>query len=121
MLGESKFLEIYGRQQESRLSIKDFCSNEGIAQSTFYYWRKKLRKNNVTQNFIPLVVKSSQSLSAHSYAKNHRSVQESGEMLARQAGGEDILLEVVYPNGTKLRITKDIDLTHLRALICLYE
>jgi hypothetical protein len=115
MLGESKFLELYRRQQESRLTIKDFCSNEGIAQSTFYYWRKKLRKKNVTQNFIPLVVKSSQSLSAHSYTKNHRSVQESGEM------DEDVLLEVVYPNGTKLRIKKDIDLTHLRALICLYE
>ena len=122
MLGESKFLELYRRQQESRLTVKDFCSNEGIAESTFYYWRKKLRKNNVTQNFIPLVVKSSQSLSAHSYAKNHRSVQESGEMPARPAGGdEDVLLEVVYPNGIKLRIKKDIDLTHLRALICLYE
>jgi hypothetical protein len=122
MLRESKFLELYGRLQESRLSITDFCSNEGIAQSTFYYWRKKLRKNNVTQNFIPLVVKSSQSLSAHSYTKNHRSVQESGDIPTRTAGGdEDVLLEVVYPNGTKLRIKKDIDLTHLRALICLYE
>jgi hypothetical protein len=36
-------------------------------------------------------------------------------------GNDDVLLEVVYPNGTKLRIKKDIDLTHLRALVCLYE
>jgi hypothetical protein len=122
MLSESKFLELYGRQQESRLSIKDFCSNEGIAESTFYYWRKKLRKKNVAQNFIPLVVKSSTSLSAQSYAKKYPLVQEAGEMPVRSADEyEDVLMEVVYPNGTKLRIKKDIDLIHLRALICLYE
>jgi hypothetical protein len=122
MLSESKFLELYRRQQETGLTVKDFCSNEGIAESTFYYWRKKLRKKSVAQNFIPLVVKSSQSLSARTYVKSHPPVLESGEMPARPTGGnDDVLLEVVYPNGTKLRIKKDIDLTHLRALVCLYE
>ena len=114
MLSESKFLELYRRQQESGLTVKDFCLNEGIAESTFYYWRKKTHKNNANQDFIPLVVKSSQPLLAQSYAKSHTRVQESGEM-------DDVLLELVYPNGTKLRIKKDIDLTHLRDLVCLYE
>ena len=122
MLSESKFLELYHRQKESGLTVKDFCSNEGIAESTFYYWHKKLRKNGSTRNFIPLVVKSSHSLLAQSYGKSHSQFQNSGEMPARPAGGDDdVLLEVVYPNGTKLRIKKDIDLTHLRALVCLYE
>jgi hypothetical protein len=115
MLSESKFLELYRRQQESGLTVKDFCSNEGIADSTFYYWYKKVRKNNTRQDFIPLVVKPSGSLSTQSYGKSHPPVQKSGEM------DDDVLLEVVYPNGTKLRIKKDIDLTHLRALVCLYE
>jgi hypothetical protein len=115
MLSESKFLELYRRQQESGLTVKDFCSNEGITNSTYYYWHKKVRKNNTRQDFIPLVVKPSGSLSTQSYDKSHSPVQESDEM------NNDVLLEVVYPNGTKLRIKKDIDLTHLRALVCLYE
>jgi hypothetical protein len=87
MLNESKFLKLYHRQQESGLTVKDFCSNEGIPKSTFYYWRKKLQKNNTTPDFIPLVVKSSsQSLSTQSLAKSHPSVQGSGEIPARQAG-----------------------------------
>jgi len=114
MLSESKFLELYRRQQESGLSVEGFCSNEGIAESTFYYWRKKVRQDRTKQNFIPLIVKSSSPVSNQSYSKRHPSVQDSGEM-------DDVLLELVYPNGTKLRITKDIDLNHLRALVRLYE
>jgi hypothetical protein len=123
MLNESKFLKLYHRQQESGLTVKDFCSNEGIPESTFYYWRKKLQKNNTAQDFIPLVVKSSsQSLSTQSLAKSHPSVQGSGEIPASQAGGDNyFLLELVYPNGTKLRVKNDINLTHLRALIHLYD
>ena len=115
MVSESKFLEFYHRQQESGLTVRGFCSNEGFPESTFYYWRKKLRKKRGPQNFIPLVVKSSRSLSSQSYAKSFTPVQDTGEM------NDGALLEVVYPNGTKLRIKNDIDLTHLRTLISLYD
>lgn len=114
MLSESKFLELYRRQQESGLSVKDFCSNEGIAKSTFYYWHKKVRKNRSKQDFIPLVVKSAPSNLAVNHSKGHSLVTDSVET-------DDVLLELVYPNGTKLRIKKDLDLTHLRALVCLFE
>jgi transposase-like protein len=115
MLNESKFLELYNRQKESGLNVKDFCSNEGIAKSTFYYWLKKLQKARGKKNFIPLVVKSTQTVSTQHYSRNNQPVQGPGEI------DDDILLEVVYPNRTKLRIKKDIDLTYLQALICLYD
>jgi transposase-like protein len=114
MLSESKFLEIYRRQQESGLTVKDFCSNEGIADSTFYYWYKKVRKKSSKQDFIPLVVKTSPSHLTPKHSETRPSVEDSLEM-------DDVLLEVVYPNGTRLRIKKDIDLTQLRALVCLFE
>jgi len=60
MLNESKFLELYRRQRESGLTIKDFCSNEAINESTFYYWRKKLQNKKKLKDFIPVVVKSPQ-------------------------------------------------------------
>jgi hypothetical protein len=110
MLTKSKFLALYHRQQESGLTVKEFCTNEGIAPSTFHYWKKKLSKHSSgSQDFIPLVVKSPQPLSD----QNFSSLAQSSE-----AG---TLLELVYPNGTQLRIKKDLDLTQLRALICLFD
>lgn len=111
MLTKSKFEELHRRQQESGLTVKDFCFNEAIAPATFYYWKKKLKKNG-TPDFIPLVVKSGTTLPAQPY-NDQPSVAQTGE--------PDALLELVYPNGTRLRIKKDLDLVQLRSLICLFD
>jgi len=34
--------------------VRDFCSNEGIHPSTFYYWLKKHREKSRPKEFIPL-------------------------------------------------------------------
>ena len=113
MLTKSKFLELQRRQQESGLTVIEFCSNEAIAPATFYYWKKKLKKNsNENPDFIPLVVKSSPVFSGQQYTDQTK---------IPQAGETDALLELVYPNGTRLRIKKDLDLAQLRALICLFD
>jgi transposase-like protein len=115
MLNEPKFLELYQRQRESGLTVREFCSNEGIAESTFYYWRKKRRKRSGAHNFIPLVVQPSGGFSTQADSKRILPLKNNGEE------ENDMLLELVYPNGTKLRIKNDIDLAHLRALICLFD
>lgn len=110
MLNKSIFLELHRRQQESGLTVKEFCSNEGIAAATFYYWKKKLSKNNSSkQGFIPLVV------------KNNHPLSDKHSPFIPQTGETDALLELVYPNGTRLRIKQDLDLTQLRSLICLFD
>jgi len=115
MLNESKFLALLSRQQESGLSVQEFCSNEGITESTFYYWRRKLQNTAPSKGFIPLVVKPQTSVTRR-FPKGHQ-LEQTGE---QQVEG-DFLLEVVYPNGTKLRVKNDLDLSHLRALIFLYN
>lgn len=119
MLTESKFIELQKMQKDSGLNVREFCSNEGINPSTFYYWLKKLQKGkqNTKQakGFIPLVVKPS-SGEEHRYAKSN-----STPTSADNTQEEVVFLEVVYPNGTLLRVKKDLDLSHLRALIHLYE
>ncbi|MFO8055127.1 MAG: hypothetical protein R6U19_08225 [Bacteroidales bacterium] len=115
MLNESKFLELYRRQRESGLTIKDFCSNEAVKESTFYYWRKKLQNKKKLKDFIPVVVKSPQPDSS----KNNSNGQPSSHNLASPAN--EIFLELVYPNGTKLRLKNDIDLSQLRTLISLFD
>ena len=114
MLSETKFLELYQQHQESGLTVRDFCSNEGIAPSTFYYWHKKIKKNNTIRDFIPLLVDPPQPVTPQSYVKSHAPVHDNKNI-------EDALLELVYPNGTKLRIRQDLDLGHLRTLVCLID
>ena len=52
------FKEIYARYKESGLTIKDFCSNEGIKRKRFSFWKAKLKgpKTNAAAKgkFIPV-------------------------------------------------------------------
>ena len=79
-LSETKFLDQYRRQQESRLTVRDFCSNDGISASTFYYCVKKVKNKKLAQDFIPLVVSPPQPVHREGYVKNHHPVHEITEM-----------------------------------------
>lgn len=114
-MNESKFLEVYHRHQESGLSTKEFCMNEGIAESTYYYWFKKTKHKRTRQEFIPLVVKASGgAVAAQDYVGNSSPEDPRNNI-------EGMLLEVEYRNGTKLRLQQDLDLAHLRTLVCLLD
>ncbi len=97
------------RQKESGLSIKSFCTNEGIAPSTFYYWQKKLRKESRDGRFIPLLVRGPGSTA----------YPASGQMPA--PGMDHTPLEITYPNGTTLRIRQTLDMAGLRSLVSLLD
>ena len=109
MQKEARFRELIKEQKESGLTIIDFCSNHGIAPSTFHYWKKKLGRKSGRRDFIPLIVKSSE--------VDH----PKGSGCPEISPGKETLLELVYPNGTILRLKYDLDLTQLRTLIHLYD
>ena len=113
MINEPKILELIKRQKETGLNIRAFCANEGIPKSTYYYWRKKLNKEP-GKRFIPLLVNSTQALMS-SPSKYIRERQE------HHGTGDDFLLELIYTNGTRLRIKSNPDLDHLRSLVCLVD
>jgi transposase-like protein len=109
MQKESRFRELIDEQKESGLTIIDFCSNHGIAPSTFHYWKKKLGKKSGRNDFIPLIVKPS-------------GVDlQKGSGCPELSPGKEAFLELIYPNGTILRLKKDLDLAQLRSLIHLYD
>jgi hypothetical protein len=114
MHNESKILGLIKRQRETGLNVTAFCSNEGIPKSTFYYWRKKLNKKPA-KRFIPLLVNTSPSLLAGPSKIPPR------EQNNQQPAGDDYVLELVYPNGTRLRIKNDPDIDHIRSLVCLFD
>ena len=111
MQKETRFFELIRLHGDSGLSVREFCSNEGIAPSTFYYWKKKLRGNasGRKNDFIPLLVKSPKEGISR------------GSTCPEISTTRDSLIELVYPNGTMLRIKNDLDLTDLRALIHLFD
>ncbi len=41
--------QVLNEQSESGLSKKDFCSDRGIEQATFYYWQRRLQTTQVDQ------------------------------------------------------------------------
>jgi transposase-like protein len=97
MVSESKFQELLNRYQESRLDIKSFCSNEGIAESTFYYWRKKLQRKESAKGFIPLVVKP---------ARTSLSRQQNNTLPQTNPGDEQrqtVVLILIFTNFNRLR------------------
>jgi len=105
----SKFASLISRQKESGLTVRMFCSNEGIAESSFYYWQNKIKKEAEKRNFIPLVIKTPNK-------PPHPANQEPIQHIC-----DGFLMEISYPNGIKLRIKNDLELERLRTLISLMD
>ncbi|MBN2863364.1 MAG: hypothetical protein JXN62_09400 [Bacteroidales bacterium] len=108
MLNITKISVLLERQKESGLSVRSFCSNECIAPSSFYYWKKKIKKETVGQGFIPLVVQTPRS-------SIYPTQRPEGD------GMGAFPMEIAYPNGTTLRIKHALDLAGLRSLILLVD
>ena len=114
-----QFELVYDRFQSSGLSVKDFCENECILQSKFYYWKNKSIKNNRDKeqpsNFVPIVFSSS-----NSQMQTKRKVQQKPTLEHADSTACDIF-EIIYPNGVKLRVPIGADITQLRSLILLTQ
>ena len=112
-----RFKELLRLQEDSGLTVKEFCKNEGLKPSTFYYWRKKLGTQSRKKDFISLVVQPPEA----SIAQSRKGTDISTVCPSGKETGSDAFFELTYPNGTLLRIRKDLDLSQLRALIHLYD
>jgi len=114
MINEVLFEELLSRQQESGLSVRDFCSNEGIHPSTFYYWLKKHREKHREKEFIPLAI------------QNTFAVQRPGKICTTVNPGTSsadhgTLVEFVFPNGTRVLLKQQPDMALLKAMAHLYD
>jgi hypothetical protein len=114
MINEVFFEELLSRQKESGLSVRDFCSNEGIHPSTFYYWLKKHRGENSPKEFIPLAI------------QNAFAMQRPGKICAMASPGtspadQGTLLEFIFPNGTRVLLKQQPDVAFLKVMAHLYD
>ena len=114
IMTEALFQDLFKRQKESGLTVRVFCANEGIAPSTYYYWLKKCKTKAVQSNgFIPLIPGSYQ---FPSLKRNHPSQFTP----ASREYDSPALLELIFPNGTVLKVKNQVDLSLLQNLVHLY-
>ncbi len=98
---QEQMFELIRKWEEGGLSQEQFFDKYKVAKSTFGYWRKKYlaesENNKAKSDFIPVKL-------------------EQPEVTAEEALAE---LELVYPNGVRLKFTSDIELSRLKPLIIL--
>ena len=113
------FEEIFDRYQASGLRIKEFCRNESIVESKFYYWQKRLREHYYRtgreSGFVPIVFTGS---NPSPLTRENVPQQTIPEHVDPTPGN---VFEIVYPNGVKVRVPMGVDPTHLRSLILLTQ
>lgn len=111
---EALFQDLLKRQKESGLTVRDFCTNEGIVASTYYYWLKKSKALEAQPRmFIPLIAGGD---NLPVLKRNHqKGLLPSGEY------DSPVMLELVFPNGTVLKVRNQVDLPLLQKLVHLYD
>ena len=106
---EAVWRERLARFGESKLTVKEFCRQEGVSDPSFYQWRKRLEKD-------PPVLKQTRRIGKRS-AKAEKSQSfvpvrvSSAEDLSNSVFGS-IVAEVEFPNGVRIRVPA----THAEAL-----
>jgi hypothetical protein len=109
---EASFQELLNRHKESGLSVRDFCSNEGLPQATYYYWKNKLNKKSLCPTeFIPLFVGNQMP------APRKNLLSRSNPIKPDIDQQDNILLEFIFPNGTRLIIRNQLDPAVLQTIL----
>ena len=117
MWNQKEFESVYDRYKLSGLPVKSFCVNEGIYESKFYYWQKKLKDQQQEceqpTGFVPIIFNKPQ-------APISKNICDSKSLPENHLTREDII-EIVYPNGVIVRISSTADIKQLQSLILLNQ
>lgn len=104
MLNEEKFLTIYEDFKGSGLTVREYCSNLGMCQAKFYYWKKKLKeKHHENKAFVPLVF------------EQERNRQLPAKAIIPDQSSQ--VYEICYSNGTRIKLGGQTNMEVLRELL----
>ena len=125
-----KYKEIYSRYESSGLAVEQFCYNERISRSRFYYWKRKYEKlpdTGISINhtpdaadsrmkgtgFIPVWLTSDNKCREHAEKGSDKKVETSPP----GSTGSVYMVELSYQNGTSVRFTGKRDMELVKTLI----
>jgi transposase-like protein len=103
---ETLWRGILRRQAESGLSICRFCAAEGISESSFYAWRKKLRERQHGGT------RTRQSRGREEVVSDDAQLFVPLKLLETAA-----TLEIVHPLGCRIQVTGEVNPVALRQVI----
>lgn len=108
MLNERKFRTIYDDYKASGLTVREYCSNLGMNEAKFYYWKKKLQdQKRETPGFVPLVFEQGQSQNSQLPARpNHKDTEQVSSFY-----------EISYINGTSIKLNSQANIEMLQQLL----
>lgn len=118
MLKAKQFLSIYDGFLESGLSVRDYCANQQMTESMFYYWQNKMKEQlPPKRGFVPVVFdngKATQSSQVPAPLQNR-----SKAFPDPAAPSNTISCEISYPNGVCVKLNGLTDPEMLRSLLLL--
>ncbi len=113
MFNEKAFRVIYNDFLESGLTVRDYCLNQKMTESKFFYWQNKLKGLlPPRRGFVPVIFDNNQKeLSTHLpvTVKNRQESQINRTSL--------LSCEISYPNGICVKVNGLPDLEMLRSLL----
>ena len=118
MLNAKQFLSIYDGFLESGLTVHDYCTNQHMTESMFYYWQNKLKKQfPPKRGFVPVVFDNEQVTRS---SQIPAPVQNRSKAFSDPAAANNtISCEISYPNGVCVKLNGLTDPEMLRSLLLL--
>ena len=118
MLNAQQFLSIYDGYLESGLTIRDYCANQQLKESGFYFWQNKLKGQlPPKRGFVPVVFDNGQK---DRTSRITATVQNRTKAHPDAATANNpISCEITYPNGVCLKLDGLTDPELLRPLLTL--
>ena len=101
---EGYWRELIQRQQESDVSVAQFCRDEGISVSSIYYWRRRLAERP-----------------AHDGQAEERTAEPSPGFMAFELPAMAEPCELLLANGRRIRVPARFDERALASLIAIAE
>ena len=118
MLKERQFLSIYEGYLESGLTVCDYCANQSMKESMFYYWQNKLKGQlPPKRGFVPVVFDNGKAIRSSPVPAP---VQNRSKAFPDPAAANNtISCEISYPNGVCVKLNGLTDPEMLRSLLLL--
>ena len=84
----------------SKLSIREFCRQNRIRESQFYWWQRKLNENRCSPK-----------------PQNGNGKATSFALVSNDSGAADAGIELILQDGSRLRISRGVDEQTLRSVL----
>ena len=118
MLNAKQFLSIYEGFVESGLTVRDYCANQQIKESMFYYWQNKLKGQlPPKRGFVPVVFDNEKAIRSSQVPAPEQNRSKAFPYPA--AANNAIFCEISYPNGVRVKLNGLTDPEVLRSLLLL--